>query len=140
MHKLKTETLEHAVYREIITNYGERYGQASLANVSFPTGTEVKIIDFMKNPKNFLVICGNPGIGKTYICAAMTEWVLKTFNTSRYWNEKKLHTELKDSFNSNWELLDYLIDDDLIIYDDIGSEGFSEWKERVLTEVIDFRY
>lgn len=33
-----------------------------------------------------------------------------------------------------------MIDDDLVILDDIGSSGHTDWREEVLMEALDFRY
>ena len=48
-----------------------RYIGATLAKLVVGGQSELlKIANFMKEPKNFLVFCGNPGIGKTYLCAS----------------------------------------------------------------------
>jgi len=95
----------------------------------------------MSKPEHFLVICGGAGISKTHTCASLTEWILKRFNTSRYWNELKIHEALKNSWDStSGDILKYLIDDELVIFDDVGSGGLSDWKEKILMEIIDQRY
>lgn len=102
-----------------------------------------KIIAYLKDPKNFLIIIGEPGTSKTYFCAALAHWILSTFNTHRYWLEEKLLERLQEGFDSNEgspKALKYLIDDHLIILDDVGSNGWSTWKEKVLFNLIDARY
>ena len=141
MRKYSNETLEQAVGREVLINYGKRYLGATLSSSCLPSWSQTKIIDYMGKPSNFLVICGGVGISKTYTCASLTEWILKNFNTSRYWNERGLQEALQNSWSStSGNILKYLIDDDLVILDDIGSEGFSDWKEKILMETIDQRY
>lgn len=94
--------------------------------------------------KKFLVYIGTPGIGKTYLCAAMMEWIVESFNSYRYWKIDDLHARLRESFdhpNGDYnKLLETLIDDELIQIDDIGSDKISEWKEEILFSIVDQRY
>lgn len=105
----------------------------------------MKISEFIKNPKNFLVYCGNAGIGKTHLAAALVEFGLTKFNSFRYWHEgdllKKVRASIDEYKNSDYlDCLNYLIDDEFIILDDIGSSGLTEWRKEILFEAIDFRY
>ena len=110
------------------------------------------IARYMKSPKNFLVFVGNPGIGKTYLCAALTEWHLKTFRSTRYWRERDLLSKLRQIVGegkSDYAVaLEYFIDDDFLILDDVGS-GINpekhtyrdlEWRTEILFSLLDYRY
>jgi len=102
-----------------------------------------QIMDWIKNPKHFLVFHGSAGIGKTYFCAALVEWIVETFETFRYYKIEDLHSRLRQSFDGNTDyhkVLEYAIDDDIIIIDDIGSDKISEWKEEVFFSIVDERY
>lgn len=97
----------------------------------------------MKNPKNFLVYCGNPGIGKTYLCACLVEWAMETFNSWRYWNESELLKRVRDSIDDKGDYLTalkFLIDDDFVMIDDVGSTGLTEWRKEIFFDAIDERY
>jgi DNA replication protein DnaC len=98
----------------------------------------------MKFKRNFLVYCGNPGIGKTHFCSAMLEWIMKNFNTYRYWNESELLKRVRssmDEFKGDYlEVLKLLIDDDIVMVDDIGSTGLNEWRKEIIFDAIDERY
>lgn len=98
----------------------------------------------MKKKKDFLVYCGNPGVGKTYFCASLIEHILENFRTFRYWKEQDLYRRLRESMDSMkgdyLGALKYLIDDDLVIIDDIGSQGLTEWRKEILFDAIDSRY
>ena len=97
----------------------------------------------MKKKKNFLILSGGPGCGKTYLCAAMYGWIISNFRHFRVWREYDLLKRIKSGIEKGWdptENLQYLIDDDLIILDDVGSQGHNEWREKMLFETIDIRY
>lgn len=100
----------------------------------------------MNKPTNFLVYCGSPGIGKTYLCAALTEWAMQNFNYEwRYWTENALLKHLRDSMESTkgdyLDALKYMIDDEFLILDDVGSGvKVNEWREEILFALIDYRY
>lgn len=104
------------------------------------------MVDWMKKPfheKKFLVYLGTPGIGKTYMAAAMIEWIVENFNTFRYYKIQDLHSILRQSFDGIGDyhkILELAIDDELVIIDDIGSDKISEWKEEILFDIIDERY
>lgn len=94
--------------------------------------------------KNFLVYCGSPGIGKTYLCSALIPWIVRKYPCFRYYNERELLRKVRESFDQSsgdyLTILKYLIDDPFIMIDDIGSEKYTEWREEVLFETIDQRY
>lgn len=99
---------------------------------------------FMEKPKNFMVYCGSPGIGKTYLCASLIDWALKTFNSFRYWNESELLKRVRssmDEYKGDYlTTLNHLIDDDFVMIDDIGSTGLTEWRKEIIFDAIDERY
>lgn len=101
-------------------------------------------MDFMNAKKHFLVFCGNPGLGKTHLCACLFEYVISSFNSFRYWTEyelfKRLRNKISDGRGDYIEELKYLLDDDFIFLDDIGSSGWNEWREEILFSAIDNRY
>lgn len=101
-------------------------------------------MEFMKKPKNFLVFCGSPGIGKTFFCSCLIEWAMKTFSSFRYWNEAQLLQRIRDgmdSFKGDYlRHLSQLVDDPLVMLDDIGSQGINEWRAEVIFDTIDLRY
>lgn len=98
----------------------------------------------MLKKENFLIYCGNPGIGKTYFCASLIEFALSNFKTWRYWREADLLKKVRasmDEFKGDYlDSLKFLIDDEFLFLDDIGSTGMTEWREEVLFYVIDERY
>ncbi len=98
----------------------------------------------MSKKSNFLIFCGSPGIGKTSFCSALTSWLFSSFDTFRYWKEasllKRLRASMNDVKGDYLDTLKFMIDDQHLILDDIGSDGVNEWREEVLFNVIDERY
>jgi len=106
----------------------------------------------MKNPKNMLVYMGEYGLGKTYFCAALSEWIVSSFNTYRYYKDsqllKGLREGISEGFGDYLGALKYKIDDELVILDDVGN-GINpdqisykdlEWRREILLEFLDYRY
>lgn len=106
----------------------------------------------MKDPKNFLVFIGSPGCGKTYFCAALIDWAFRTFNSRRYHKEEELLRKLRQGIsegNGDYLIaLEYMIDDDFVILDDVAS-GINpdkvshrdlEFRREVFFSFLDYRY
>lgn len=101
---------------------------------------------WIKNENAFLVFVGNPGIGKTYTCAAIYNWIRykNPQDWIRYYPESlilsKLRGAISDGFDYQYEI-PQLFDDKWIIIDDIGSTGLDgrEWRKEVLNQIIDYR-
>ena len=140
------ETIESQVAERQRLLYGRRYQGVSISQIIAPEWAQMKISSFMSKPTNFLVYCGSPGIGKTYLCAALTEWAIKNYGANwRYWTENALLKKLRDSMDSMkgdyLDLLQYMIDADFLILDDVGSGvKVNEWREEVLFALVDYRY
>ncbi len=122
---------------------GERYRGVSLSTYQ-GTPLMLNCIDqFMNKKKNFLVFCGNPGIGKTLLCACLVEWALK-FRSFRYWKEielfRRVRASIEDSKIDYQETLEFLIDDPFIMLDDIGSTGLTDWRKEIIFSAVEFRY
>jgi DNA replication protein DnaC len=91
---------------------------------------------------------GNPGLGKTYFCAAYMNKLDKNphpkIRTKRYWNEKDLLARIRSEMEitgSDYSMnLKFLIDDDLVILDDLGASGINEWRRELFFDFLDYRY
>lgn len=97
----------------------------------------------MEKKEDMLIFCGNPGVGKTFLCACLVEWALLNFSSFRYYNETQLLTRVRDSIEGHGDCmkeLTQLLDDPLIMIDDIGSNKLNEWREEILFSAIDMRY
>lgn len=144
--------LEHATRKFQLDNYGPRYLGATLSKLEVDPWVSDKLIGWLKNPKNFLVYVGISGYGKTHFCSAITEWILQKFHTRRYYKEEQILTKLRSVIHDDkgdWGVeLKLMMDDEIAIIDDIGSDidpkrGIMksiEWRSNVLFEILDIRY
>jgi len=111
-----------------------------------PRGLSVeKIIGWINNPTNFLIITGPAGVGKTFFCSALVDKFYGRVQHMRAYDDRDLFSKVRNFIASN-ESGDYLdamkqyVDDYLIILDDLGSSGHTKWREEILTEFVDYRY
>ncbi|MBS3903774.1 MAG: ATP-binding protein [Simkania sp.] len=120
-----------------------RFAEATLADLWLPEESCEQVLDWMTGNKNFLVYLGNPGIGKTHLSRAVLKDYTKGINHKRYWKEADLLARLRSGMDDRGDYIEnlkYLCDDDLIIIDDLGSCGLTDWRKEVLFALIDFRY
>jgi DNA replication protein DnaC len=122
---------------------GRRFAGASLAGVALGSrGNDVK--NWLNKKKNMLIFLGAPGIGKTYFCSALLPWICGKVSSFRYWNERVLLSRIRATMGQEkgdyLKELDYLLDDEFVILDDLGSSGVTDWRKEVLFDAIDRRY
>lgn len=122
---------------------GKRYAGATLANVN-DAGSGNLVIPWLKKAKNFLIYLGAPGVGKTYFCSALIPWIDGKYNTYRYWNERDLLSRLRLVISQEkgdyLKEIEYLLDDQFVMIDDLGSSGVNDWRKEVIFEIVDRRY
>lgn len=125
--------------------FGKKFVGATLAKISLPGESAEKIIKWLAKPRNFIVMTGPSGTGKTYFCAAMVDAILEKYEYVRSFNEGALMTKVRNfiSSSSNGDYLEYMTDfcsEKLMIFDDLGASGHTDWREEVLMELVDYRY
>lgn len=129
--------------REII---GKRYEGATLSGFSFEGSNHGNnsVINWLKKGKNFLVILGPPGVGKTYFCSALIHWIHLKTPSWRYWHEREFFTRIRGVIGSNQgdfsKEVENIMDDHFVMYDDMGCCGINEWRREIILSLIDIRY
>jgi DNA replication protein DnaC len=106
-------------------------------------------LNWIRDPKFFLVYTGPAGTGKTYFCAAVMNELYERFVTTRttfrVYDEKRLFSLVRNHIGdqtSGGDFMIYakqLVDDTFIILDDVGSSRINEWTQELLLEIIDYR-
>ena len=134
------------VFRQASERAKGRYVNASLSSSFLTFEDNQKIMDWLKNAKGFLIYQGCAGCGKTHLCHSLQNEARKLgkFNYIRLWNEsqffQRLRSGIKDG-NDYYSHIQSLSDDDLIIYDDMGStSGDNVWRNEAIFALIDFRW
>lgn len=97
---------------------------------------------WLKSAKDFLVMVGPPGTGKTHMCACLAGEAHRRFNTVRVWREEALFAHLRDSierFGDYYNTLKLALDDEFCVIDDIGSTPVNDWRKEVIFNAIDIR-
>lgn len=107
----------------------------------------VENFDMAKQEGIGFLLVGNPGTGKTFAANCMANELTKkgyavlSFNISGYLGEIKKGFDKNSPINDiENKLLNAVIDADLIVIDDIGSEKLSEWGEERMFNLFDKIY
>jgi DNA replication protein DnaC len=136
------EEIVRRLQRELI---GPRFEGATLSNVLIGRDDQVRLAKWLTDKKNFLVLMGSPGCGKTYISSAVLGWMFGKVRSLRYWNERDLFQRIRAFIGSDVKgdyikEISYILDDDFIVLDDMGSCGLNDWRREVWLEILDTRY
>ncbi len=96
--------------------------------------------DFAKNVKKRddenLYLYGSAGLGKTYLCSAIAERVMKNGHSVLYYSAFEL---LRTAPSEMEELLPLLEEVDLLILDDLGTEYVTEYSSALIFYIINTR-
>jgi len=108
------------------------------------------VCEWLKDPKMFMIIASAPGIGKTHICAAITNYLHDQGKYCFYAHEAEWIGKLEKEKQFNYNVRDYLrqfCDNEFFIWDDFassitGTKNNYEDAERKgwLEAFVDFRY
>ncbi len=142
LEKNNKEEAIRKLQRELI---GPRYAGATLSKAICGAEHIQMISKWLRQPKNFLIIMGSPGTGKTYLCSAFIEWVYQKVSSIRYYEESKLFSRVRASMNDGSSgdhvgALSYMIDDEFIMIDDMASAGITDFRRDMWFHIIDSRY
>lgn len=123
---------------------GSDFLNAHLSKFDIGNHNNEKIINFMKAPKDFLLILGTPGSGKTYFCAALMNALTEQHKHFVFLREKDFFGGLRSSMNQEgtspeWEL-EKLGDVPFLILDDVGTSQNTEYQQESLFDLVDRRW
>ena len=120
------------------------YKDAHMSHIEFPVDDMNKIQEWVKNPKFFLILTGNHGVGKTYFCAALENYLKEKNKKSAYYTEDDFFGKLKLEMDKPGGNVEYkasiMASYDLIfILDELGNGMMSQWNKTVIKKFIDHR-
>ena len=129
VQKENFDTFDFSLYSDKVEpSYGSSYS---------PRENMKKIVEISKNfIKNFdspdeknLMFCGQTGLGKTFLSNCIAKELLEKNKTVLYQTAPiMLDMIIKSMFENNSTLMDNLLNVDLLIIDDLGTETLSEVK------------
>lgn len=118
---------------------------ACLAKINLSHESSQILSAWVHRPHDFLLYLGSPGCGKTWFCAAMTNY-LKEKNIPFFFNfERDFFSGLREIIEKGWDPikeLEKLNDIPFAILDDMGSaraDKLNDWQREMLFNFVDIR-
>ncbi len=128
MSNLKKDILKHENFNTFnINNYSEEvdvlFNKSPKENAERAYSICKRFVEVFGKKCVNLVIYGNTGLGKTFLCNCIAKEILEKGCTVLYTTAPKLFKELKECyFNNNIKENNMIFNADLLIIDDLGTE------------------
>lgn len=131
---------------------GARYSAAHLSKLDLPMSHMDQLSKWAHDPQNLLVIIGNPGVGKTYFCAALSNMFAESkSHRSIYMTERDFFSHIRCKIGDTGYDYSYEVEKMaayqsspgkpvIWMLDDIGSSQMTDWQKEVLHTFVDSLY
>lgn len=126
-----------------VYSLGTRYKNASLARWIAPEKAQKEVNDWLKKQKHFLVVLGNPGCGKTYLCASILNFFYEQGEEVYFTNHRRFMNMIQKSISDGvpqHTAIEKISSKNILIIDDIGSATNTDWQVEMILDLIDTRY
>lgn len=101
--------------------------------------------EWATRPGRMLLLCGTPGTGKTHLACGILHALAETLVDGVYVKVPTLFRRLKDNFRrddapTQSEVVEPLIAAGLLVLDEVGVQGDTEWERITLFDLLNARY
>ncbi|MFP4456789.1 MAG: ATP-binding protein [Clostridia bacterium] len=142
MHRQTFDNFKLEYYSNIAMKNGYTYRQIMKYNRDIAKEFADDIIG-NNNEQKGLFLQGKPGVGKTFLCSAIANKLIKNQVPVLYLPFVDFLYQLRDTFGSSDEKMDELIGAaktvDVLILDDLGSENISDFSQEILFTLLNAR-
>ena len=123
-------------------NIGHLYSNATLAKIIAPDNAIEMLNRWAKSTDKLLLIQGSPGTGKTFICAAVLNYLFDQKKEVFYTNHRRFIAKIQEGFTKDYTQ-DYSVNlfayKDILIFDDLGAATNTDWQQETILDLIDKR-
>ena len=113
---------------------GSAYLNAILTKWIAKDAEHAAVSKWLKNNSPFLVVIGNPGTGKSYLSAAVLNYLYESNSDVAYTTHRRFIDEIKMGIQSGekreHEIIWKYAQKRTLIFDDLGSSRGTEWKKK----------
>ena len=122
---------------------GQAYWNATLADWIAANEQHAKVNKWFTNKEPFLIVLGHPGTGKSYMCAAVLNYLYDQGYDIVYTTHRRFIDEIKKAIQSDkreHEVILKYAQRRFLIFDDLGSSRGTAWEQEMILDLIDRRY
>lgn len=127
----------------ILFGLGSRYLNACLTKCDSNPHVSMSISEWIKKPKNMLILEGATNRGKTYFCMALANYLLDQQQNVKYILYRRLFEEIQKAIQKNdnqYSIVEKLSEAEVLIIDDVGASVNTPWQQEMFLDLIDRRY